>query len=41
MFNRLDKFDGPIFEGAYVQNGGRGRRLTGLDIWGAYIWWKG
>ena len=39
MFSRLNKFDGPISEGAYIQ-GGRGfifGILIGLHIWVVHI----
>ena len=48
MFGRLDKFNGPIFRGAYIGGGGGGLvfgMLIGLNICGCifgggggYIW---
>ena len=41
MFSRLNKLDGPIFEGVYIRGDGGGGlifgMLIGLDIWEAYI----
>ena len=40
MFSRLDKFDGPIIEEAYIQGAGGGLifgKLIGLHIWVTYI----
>ena len=39
MFSRLDKFDGPIIEEAYIQGGGGliFGKLIGLHIWVTYI----
>ena len=44
MFSRLNKLDGPIFEGVYIRGGGEGGggglifgMLIGLDISEAFI----
>ena len=38
MFSRLDKFVGPIFEGAYIQNRGRGKEFNGVTyLGGVYL----